>query len=167
MVGDGGAWLLMDGWEQRREKKRERDDEGGIGRVNRALCGAWYGCVTPGLGSSQLCGSDSLSLQFVWIPKLRLRSSLTTDGKRGAPFIEPDIRRHTQTHTRWCMLRSVHEGQLAFCLAWTKTHIKKQGCPKIHFQNTIVDGLSEPVVFQTKVQKCPGDCKGLLGSIKK
>ncbi len=41
------------------EKKRERDDEGGKGRVNRALCGAWYGCVTPGLGSSQLCSSDS------------------------------------------------------------------------------------------------------------
>lgn len=41
--------MTVDGWTRAMERK-ERDDEGGIGRVNRVLCGAWYGCVTPGLG---------------------------------------------------------------------------------------------------------------------
>lgn len=46
--GARGAWLLMD--ERDGEREWKRDDGGGIERVNRALCGAWYGYVTPGLG---------------------------------------------------------------------------------------------------------------------
>lgn len=149
---DGGRWgcMTVDGWMRAMgRKKRERDDEGGIGRVNRAQCGAWYGCVTQSLGV--------VSAMRLWQPQFAvcLDSEAPPQEQLNNRWQERgSIHRagHTETYT------NTHKVMYAEICAWmlacflsglNEDTYTKAGMSKVtYFQKRLVDGLSESGIFK-------------------
>lgn len=142
---DGGRWGCMtaDGWMRAMERKeRERDDdEGGIWRVNRALCGAWYGCVTPGLRVA--------SAMRLWQPQFTVcldseappREQLNNRWQeRGSIHRWGDIHKHTQGDV--CRDLGLNAGLFS---PWLELrHIyKSRDVRNDIFQNKLANGLSK------------------------